>query len=146
VIRSNWKEFIFRLTRMIRSRPERKRSVWNRYAECSCSLGILRASTHFAMALTSLSCVVYSVISVESVHILEAAPKYIDLRSSSLLRIRLLLSCLQALLVSRRYSRWSQKGPKSCYLGGRTPRNNPCKCPRAPVSTSCKFVAGEVIR
>ena len=64
---------------MIRSKPERKRSVWNRYAECSCSLGILRASTHFAMALMSLSCVVYSVISVKSVQIIGAAPKYIRL-------------------------------------------------------------------
>ena len=38
-------------TKIIRSKPERKRSVWNLYAECSCSFGMLSASADLAMEL-----------------------------------------------------------------------------------------------
>ena len=41
------------LAKIMRSRPERNRSVWNRYAECSCSLGMFSPSTHFEIALIS---------------------------------------------------------------------------------------------
>jgi len=47
------------LSKIILSRPERNRSVWNLYAECSCSFGMLSASTQLAIELMNLRCVVY---------------------------------------------------------------------------------------
>ena len=46
------------LARIMRSRPERNRSVWNRYAECSYSLGMFNPSTLFEIALISFRWVV----------------------------------------------------------------------------------------
>jgi hypothetical protein len=44
----------------MRSKPDRKRSAWKRYAEWSSSFGRFRSAAALAMALTSRRCVVYA--------------------------------------------------------------------------------------